>query len=108
MQDGEKLARPEVFAVPEGEGLVDHLAKIGSVRMQRTSLFMKAWVVQGNGERVGLNTLIDTGCEVNLVRKGLISPQYFTPSVSQVRLVTANGEPLGGGDRQVMLRLFFT
>ena len=97
--------RPEIFAVPENVPFEEHMMKVRALKAEKTSLQLRMWVLQGEGERVSLTALIDTGCEVNLVRRGLIPSQYFSASTARIRLVTANGEPLGGGNQQVKLRL---
>ena len=51
--------------------------------------------------------LVDTGAQISLVRKGLISPDEFQPMTSPIRLLTASKQPLRGGDRQVKLDLVF-
>ena len=58
-----------------------------------------------DGFRKGLHALIDTGCEINLIKKGLIPQKYFQKSKKGVRLVTASGSLLGGVDQEVRLDL---
>ena len=101
----QRVVRPEVFALPEGKGLDEHIAHLRAIRSERTSLILRMWVVQGDGSKVPLDALVDTGCEVNLIRAGLVPPENFTPSQVRIRLVTANGSSLGGGDQQVKLRV---
>ena len=71
--------RPEVFAVPEGKGLDEHIAHLRTIRHERTSLILRMWVVQGNGTMAPLDALVDTGCEVNLIRTGLVPPNTLRP-----------------------------
>ena len=45
--------------------------------------------------------LVDTGSEVNLVRRGLINPFYFTNPLDTLVLTAANQLGLGGNHREV-------
>ena len=95
--EGETIIFPEVFALPEGVALNEHISRVRAIRTGKSSLILRMWVIQGNGEKVPMDALIDTGCEVNIIRTGLVPPQYFTPSLTRINLVTANGSPLGEG-----------
>ena len=101
----QRVVRPEIFALPEGKELDEHIAHLRTIRSERTSLILRMWVVKGDGSKVSLDALVDTGCEVNLIRAGLVPPDNFTPAPCRIRLVTANGSSLGGGDQQVKLRV---
>jgi hypothetical protein len=48
-----------------------------------------------------VRALVDTGAEVNLLRRGIASPEYLTPVKRPLKLATASREPLPGGDREV-------
>ena len=48
-----------------------------------------------------IGALIDTGAEVNLLRRGIAFPEYLTPVKHPLRLATASQDPLPGGDREV-------
>ena len=101
-----RVASPEIFGVPEGETIEEHMAKVRVVGLvQKSALILPMVVVQSDGKEVTLRALVDTGCEVNLVRKGLIPPQCFQPMAVKCRLVTASGSLLGGGDREITLGL---
>ena len=50
-----------------------------------------------------LRALIDTGAEICLVRKGLIEPHQLRPVLCPLRLKTANGQALGGGQFEALL-----
>jgi hypothetical protein len=51
--------------------------------------------------------LLDTGAEVNLVRKGLVPSDAFQNSDSPLRILTASGDELDGGDKEVGLEIRF-
>ena len=72
---------------------------------KKSSLIIRMKVVQGKTQGVPLDCLIDTGCEIYLIRNGLVGKEFFEPSDKIIRLVTANGSILPGGDRQVTLAL---
>lgn len=50
-----------------------------------------------------INVLIDTGAEVSLIKSGLFPDQFFQPAQTPVNLVAANGTPLEGGRRDIVL-----
>ena len=95
---------PSVVAVQEGETVEEKISTFG-IMGQKKALIIPMVVVMPDGFRKGLHALIDTGCEVNLVKKGLIPQKYFQKSKKGVRLVTASGSLLGGGDQEVRLDL---
>ena len=68
-------------------------------------LLVKAFLPDGDETR--LKILIDTGAQVNLVRKGLISDWLLKPASEKLSLRTANGQVMEGGDKQVEISLGF-
>lgn len=52
-----------------------------------------------------LAALVDTGAEVNLIRKGAVSAHLFRPAERPLTLLTADGSRMDGGQREVTLRL---
>ena len=48
---------------------------------------------------------IDTGAEINLVRRGLIDPKYFRWSSRPYRLYTANQTAMSGGLKDVECKI---
>ena len=54
-----------------------------------------------------LTVLIDTGAEVNLVRKGLLPDWVMQPVEKPMKFTTASSERLEGGKRQVVGTLHF-
>ena len=51
--------------------------------------------------------LVDTGAQANLIKKGLVA-NLAKPCKRPLRLVTANGDVLPGGDTEVDLMVHFT
>ena len=99
------MVRPEIFAVPEGISVEEHISRLRAIRHEYISLILRVWSLQPDGTKVPLDALVDTGCEVNLIRAGLVPQNYFSPSTVRIRLVNASGEALGGGAQQVKLNL---
>ena len=60
-----------------------------------------------NRETYKMKVLIDTGAETNLVRKGLVPEHLFHMAEKPIRLVTASGQVLPGGDKVVRLGMTF-
>ena len=83
--------------MPETETLETYFqTRSVEAKKDRKSLVMPFLLYHGEGKTSTLYALIDTGCEVNLVGKGLVHPNCFITSPNRVRLVTANGKLLGG------------
>jgi hypothetical protein len=75
---------------------------------QDLQLTMGIWVRFSDGQQQRLRILIDTGAQANLVRQDLLPPQYEYPAGKKLYFITANGQPLEGGDRCVSVDLAFT
>ena len=54
-----------------------------------------------------LKILIDTGAEVNLIRRGSLPEAYFRPARRPLVLATANGSRMEGGAQEAKLELEF-
>ena len=59
-----------------------------------------------DGQPFWVTALVDTGTQASLIRTGLAG-DLVKPSKRPLRLVTANGEVLGGGDKEVELLIHF-
>ena len=59
-----------------------------------------------NGQIAFLKAIINTGACVNLLKQGYFE-SLMNPNKIPLTLVTANGEKLNGGDREVELELSF-
>jgi len=60
-----------------------------------------------NGEVIPLKVLVDTGAQVNLVRRELIPQEFWREAKNPIQLITANGSILPGGNEVVTLGLNF-
>ena len=99
-----KPFEPEIFGIPEGETMEEHIAKVRMVsQVQRSALVLPMYVHQSNGRVITLQALIDTGCVLNLIRRGLVAPEFFRAATTKYRLVTASGSPLAGGEKEIAL-----
>ena len=98
----------DILMVPVGSGAYQPTWKIIPTRQSRTKhLKIEAQAEMQKGEKYSLKVLIDTGAEVNLVRKGLISAPHLKPAPKLVRFITANGGTLAGGREVVDINLVF-
>lgn len=61
-------------------------------------------VTTPSGEEMVVKILVDTGAQVNLVRRGLFQDEGI-PAKDPVRLQAAGGQILGGGTRTLKLAL---
>ena len=68
-------------------------------------LVLQVQLVLPGEEKVLAKALVDTGAQVNLVRKGLVPGGYLQRSKNPVRLVAANSDVIAGGDRSVTLQV---
>ena len=89
----------------QGEGNEEKPIQIQGEYCQRVALIVPFLVILENGEKIPIKALVDTGCENNIIKKGLIPHRYFATARKQIRFVTANGTILGGGDMEAHLRL---
>ena len=83
------------------------MVRIQTIHGHRKSLIITFYTVTGwfGSNAYTTNALVDTGCEINLIKTGLLPKEFFTYSKSQIRLVTANGSQLGGGTRETTINL---
>ena len=95
---------PEILAVPEDTSVEDHINTVRAIRGSRVALILPMYM-KYRERLVPLKVLVDTGCEVDLVRTGLIDSGLFFPTEKNIRLVTANGSLLGGGSKQTRFNL---
>ena len=71
-------------------------------------MFMQVYCRLPSGKATTLKVLIDTGCEVNLVREGVLPREEFGLANRRLNLTTANSQPMRGGDKIISTKLIFT
>jgi hypothetical protein len=71
---------------------------------RRLQLDMKLRLQTTKGSLV-LNCLIDTGAQVNLIKRGLVQSPMVSRASQLIRLFTADGSAMAGGDQVVQGRL---
>ena len=76
--------------------------KVQTVQGLHTNLRIPVRVL-GEGSVKRMSALIDTGAEICLVRKGLVEPHQLRPAERPLKLKTASGQSLGGGQLEVLL-----
>ncbi len=54
-----------------------------------------------------MRALVDTGAEVNLIRKGFFPDGIICPETRELKLVTANGKEMEKGKEEVTLKVSF-
>ena len=94
--------------VAEGDGackretlVVSNRPPVSGVPTPQRRLVVQGTMRLTDGTEVPVQALIDTGAEVNLVRKGLVFANYFQPSLRPKRFVTADQAVMEGGAREV-------
>ena len=101
---------PDVHVLRGNETLKTHFARANIHMLQghRSSLYIKFHMYPDGIDQVAyvINALIDTGCEINLIKSGFLPYRYFQRSTSTLRLVAANGGRLGGGGRKTRQDLY--
>jgi len=60
-----------------------------------------------NGENKVVKALIDTGAQINVVKRGLFPENVMKPAKKPLMLTLADGQAFWGGDREVTARLTF-
>ena len=95
-------------ASAEGMGVVERETRVvsnhpwvdGSPGAQ-TKLLMQVTLRMRDGSELDIRALVDTGSEVNLVRRGLVPYHLFRASARPKRFVTASHAVLEGGTEEV-------
>ena len=54
-----------------------------------------------DGSTVMLQVLVDTGSEVNIIKKGLVGDRLFSRSANPIRFLTASSSVLEGGEKEM-------
>ena len=79
--------------------VVDNISTVG----RGGKVTMNVKVLLPSGREQILRALIDTGAQVNLVRKGVFDKNEFSRARERLFLVTANGQSMEGGESMVDL-----
>ncbi len=98
---------PAPSQTPEREGamVIDtppaemEMYQIRQVRGDQRQLLLRVRAQGPDGVQRTMSALVDTGAQVNLIRKGLFPEGIFRPAARAVRLVTADGKDMEGGRR---------
>jgi len=108
---------PNMWETPECEILLDpcllrprksYILNTCTTRSDKVQLVMEIPAVLPNGETKNLRILIDTGAQANLVRTGLIPRHLFYGAPRVLKLITASGQRMEGGERVVDVNLEFS
>ena len=67
----------------------------------QTKFVVRATMRFENGKELQVSALIDTGAEVCIVRRGLVTPEYFVPASRKRQFLTADARILEGGYQEV-------
>ena len=70
-----------------------------------SKLLLPLHIYFADGTHKKIHALVDTGAEVNLIKRSLVDSRFFSPSAHPVRLGAANSTRLDGGTQEVSLRL---
>ena len=54
-----------------------------------------------------LSGLVDTGCETNLIRRGIVPDSFFHPARNPINFVAANNTSVIGGQRDLFTTIHF-
>ena len=71
-------------------------------------LLVQVTLVMDDGEVFEVEALIDTGAQVNLIRRGIIPEKYFGKSMRPRRFVTASKKGMDGGLTDVSCSIFLS
>ena len=91
--------------VRSGQYHRDPVVGVHTIQEIKISLIIPMYIILDDGSMVPLRALIDTGCEMNLIKVGLVDPKFFQPAARRMRLIAANGSHLMGGDKTASLDL---
>ena len=70
------------------------------VKSKGKQMMFRLQVKGKDGQPFWVRALVDTGAQASLIRTGL-ARDLVKPSKRPLRLVIANGEVLGGGDKEI-------
>ena len=76
-------------------------------RGRNKQLLMEVRATPSKKRLLSLRVLIDTGAETNLIRRGLLPSERLRDARKPLALVTASGCRMGGGLKEVPLKLEF-
>jgi hypothetical protein len=96
--------------VKVGTGVMEVTERAMPVRvdgMKDDNLRITVKVAVGDNFERELVALIDTGAQVDLIRRDLVPEELTRPATARIRLVMANAQPLKGGKREVEADLVF-
>ena len=81
---------------------------IGPVKWwEGRQLMIKTKVRTYCGVEKTVTALVDTGAQVNLIRRQIFDDDKFSPAKNAVDLRTIAGEKMGGGDKTLSLKVAF-
>ena len=72
-----------------------------------SQILLEILVCPIGGENLVVKALVDTGAQINVVRRGLFPETDMRPAKDPLRLTLADGQPFWGGDREVNTRVTF-
>ena len=72
-----------------------------------TQILLEILVCPIGGENKVVKALVDTGAQINVVRRGLFPETDLRPAKDPLRLTLADGQPFWGGDRELETRVTF-
>ena len=99
----------EVIPIPDRCLRAHSFYKLGQVNLveddMQLMLELNVYLPNGNAKRV--KALVDTGAQINLVRRRLVPNHLLSCARQAVKLVAANQQLIEGGERVVSLQLEF-
>ena len=118
--DGKKANQAEISQInlanePSGRGQGSEsetetvfLRTLARTRPIKGDVYLKVRAIIDLGyDQYPCRALIDTGAEVNLIRRGLCDAKYNRPAEKKLCLMAANNQRLGGGENEVEMELHF-
>ena len=71
------------------------MPKPGLIRSVRLTLTLDVYFDEHTHQ--GIRFLVDTGADINLLRKGLVDPKFLTPAKYPLEITTVSRSPMEGG-----------
>ena len=72
-----------------------------------TRLLVSVGLQLSNGMQIPIKMLVDTGSQVNLIKKGIVHDSLFRVSKNPVKFIAANQQVVSGGQRELEGQFFF-
>ena len=73
--------------------------------MYRRRPYIQGTIHVTGGPSIPFTALVDSGCESNLIRTGVVPPQFFHMAARPQKFMAANKIAVAGGQKEICLQI---